>query len=231
MTRIRAVLAVAVLVGLHGIVLAAPRAHAAAEDAGKVTVTQAGSTRRISAGQSSTPFDLRLPKGAACPGDSVDDDYRVQSFIVPVTTDLTGLRFKSQGPDVAGGWALYKLTTSAYIQEQTADAPLPKEPGPILPLPTLTFEVFRVNELTPGSYRMGVACSRYNDTVRVWSAPINIVSDPDDGAGFAWELPGVSTDVSGSPTLALGALGVFAIGGGGLALTGWLKSRRHGVRR
>ena len=41
----------------------------------------------LEGGGSATPFGLRLPEGAACQGDSADDSYRVEAFLVPEGTD------------------------------------------------------------------------------------------------------------------------------------------------
>ena len=210
--------AVVVVVAFLGVAMpwhTSPAFAAATKASGSVTVTKPTGSDRISRGGSATPFTLRLPDNSTCPGDSADDDYRVQSFLVPKGTDLETLTYKSQGPDVAGGWALYKTTTSAFIQEQTADAEKKGDPGAILPLPALSFAVFVGDELAPGSYHIGVACSLLKDTVKYWATEIDIRADPDDEpAGLRWVLPGAGTADSGTPFMALIALAVV-IGAGG----------------
>lgn len=195
---------------------AAAAMAAPAEAAGKVTITQPASSARITRGGSSTPFTMRLPDNASCPGDSADDDYRVQSFLVPDGVDPGTVRYKSQGPDVPNAWAVYKVTTSAYIQEQTADAKEMGDPGPILALPALFFGVFD-GALLPGKYHMGVACSLYNETVKYWATDIEFKADPgDEPAGVRWLLPGAEASSSGSPFMALIALAVVVVAGGAI---------------
>ena len=57
----------------------------------------APSGRPIDGGGSATPFTLRLPDGAACPGDSANDGYRVNSYMVPLDVDPTTVTYLNAG--------------------------------------------------------------------------------------------------------------------------------------
>ena len=72
---------------------------ATAERAGTAQIVTADDQ---SVGGSRTAFALRLPNGASCPGDSADDGYRVNSFVVPATVRVEDIAFDGQGPTPSG---------------------------------------------------------------------------------------------------------------------------------
>lgn len=189
-----------------------PAFAAEAERAGDVSVTQPTSDAALTRGGSATPFTMRLPDNATCPGDSADDDFRVDSFLVPRATDISTMRFKSQGPQVPGGWAIYKTTTSPFISEFTDDAEKKGDPGSILPLPPLSFGVFTSGELAPGEYVMGVSCSLFGEVKRYWSTDIALVADATDKpAGIRWVQRGIESSGSGSPFMFFAGSGLVAL--------------------
>src|SRR5262245_682957 len=47
----------------------------------------------VDSGGSGAPFALRLPDGSTCPGDSANDNWRVDSFMVPSSVDPATLEF------------------------------------------------------------------------------------------------------------------------------------------
>ena len=62
--------------------LAPSVANAAGVLQGAAEVRNAGGAAVLNTVNSDTTFTLRLPAGAACTGDSANDGYRVQSYMV-----------------------------------------------------------------------------------------------------------------------------------------------------
>lgn len=187
-------------------------AAASAERAGDaVVVNGRNSGELLNGGGSATSFSLRLPEAASCPGDSANDNYRVQSFIVPVTDDPATLTYGSQGPAGEGRWALYDMTTSPFVNALTEVSGGPGQPGRITPLPQLSFAVFPVGTFTDGRYRVGVACTEWSETVRYWDTEIDVVAAPgDEPAQLRWAVVGAPapSGVAGLPLL----VGVSVLG-------------------
>ncbi|GAC1593977.1 MAG: hypothetical protein NVS3B21_15540 [Acidimicrobiales bacterium] len=147
---------------------------------------------------------MRLPSGSSCPGDSANDGYRVQSFIVPDAADVSTLTYRSVRPQVAGGYALYDLITNPFSQAQTADARAPGQPGLIINIPTFSFGVFPPGSLSSGRYHVGIACSLHNDTVRYWATDLELSSAADDQPGhFRWVVVGARATRSRSASVPL----------------------------
>jgi hypothetical protein len=210
-----------------------PAAAGAADNlkAGKVIVVAgAESTQRRSEGGSQTEFSLQLPKGAACPGDSAEDGYRIQSFIVPASDDPGTLRYKSTKPDGDGRYALYDLRTRPYVQGFTAVADTPGGPGLIVDLPTFNFAVYPPGYFTAGRYRVGVACTLINETKRYWDTELELIRAPDDlPAEIRWRAieseGGPSAGSQIRTTVVLAALAAAAAAAAAVLV------RRRNVRR
>ena len=207
--RVLAALAVAAVVGAS----AAPARADVAEDAGDaLVVAGAGSTERLTEGGSATNFSLRLPDDASCPGDSANDNYRVQSYMVPKGIGPGDVEYDGLGPkpNAYGDWAtfrqpLYDTATAAFDTAQTADNPEAGHPGKIVNLPSFTFGVYRPGELPAGRYDVGIACTRFNRPVRYWDAELVVVETPADlPAQIRWSVAagaggsGASTNTGGS---------------------------------
>lgn len=144
--------------------LTAPAAHAAGSLQGAASVRTAGGGSSLSSGDSATTFTLRLPAGAACTGDSPNDGYRVQSYVVPASVNPSTLTFDATGPvpNGTGGsfrQPLYDSTGSPYVDQQTAAADVAGGPGPIINIPNFSYAVFAPGDIPAGSYNIGVACT------------------------------------------------------------------------
>lgn len=197
--------------------LAAPPSVAAASgaNAGRVEVVSSADVGALprNGGGSRTPFSLRLPSGSSCPGDSANDGYRVQSFIVPAAADVSTLTYRSVSPQVPGGYALYDVVTNPFIQAQTADARSPGQPGLIISIPNFSFAVFPPGHLPSGRYHVGIACSLHNDTVRYWATDLVVTTTPDDQpAHFRWRVADAPVTRRRGPS-ALALAGVAAVAG------------------
>jgi hypothetical protein len=160
-------------------------AVASGERAGDVVVVDERGAVATEGG-SATAFGLHLPAGAACPGDSADDDYRVEAFLVPEGTDVGSVVYGELAPQVEGGSSLWDTNTNVFDGELTSDAP-PGDPGLIVNLPNFSFGVLYPDELAAGAYRIGIACSLFNDTERYWDTSFVVTADASDQpAGFRW---------------------------------------------
>lgn len=167
-------------------------AHAGGSRAGDaIVVVDPDSDQALGHGGSSDLFSLKLPDGASCPGDSANDGYRIQGFMVPATDDPATLRYKSIQPEGEGRWGLFDEYTTSYAQILTAKQDKPGGPGMIINIPRFTLAVFPPGELEPGRYRLGIACTLYNETIRYWDSEIVVKRDPSDKpAEITWSVVG-----------------------------------------
>ena len=201
--------------------------HATVEvpiDAGDVVIVDANNRRRpLTEGDSNTFFSVRLPDDATCPGDSANDDWRVQSFVIPDEMDPGALEYKALRPIGDNLHALYGADTRPYIQAFLGQNSGPGQPGQILDPPTLSFAVFPAGTLPEGVYRIGLACTYFRDTAKYWDTRIELTSDPAVQPGqFRWrvvepagQLGDTSPDSesSGSPWLMISGLALVAVVG------------------
>jgi hypothetical protein len=178
---------------------ASPGAGAEGKAAGLAVVVAPGADgHRLTSGGGNTDFTLRLPKGASCPGDSANNNYRIQSFIVPATDDAGVLRYKSVGPEGQGRYALYDSYTRPYSQAQTADADGPGKPGFVVDIPALRFAVFPPGTLSPGRYHIGIACTLERQTVKFWGTDIVLTNaSSDKPAHLHWAVADAGTSRNG----------------------------------
>lgn len=227
----RAAASAVVWLTLAGSVAAPARAVPKSGDA--VLVNGRG-TAPVGGGGSTTLFSIRLPDGAACPGDSEEGQYRVQSFIVPATVDPGTVRYRGTRPVAENGWALYGVDTRTFVNAATAKAAAPGGEGVIINVPVFSFGVFEPGMIPAGRYVAGIACSLFAETVRYWSTEIVLVADAGESAGFAWTVvdppPGAAPTRSTPQGGRLLTLGVAVAAAGSLALRGRARRRRAAVQ-
>jgi hypothetical protein len=174
---------------------------AALASAGQMTFVVPGTSDPLDGAGGNALFGLRFPGGTgACPGDSASGGYRIQSYIVPDGVDPSTLTYDATGP-VPGDFGanlrqpLYKPDGSGYVAQLTGPASTAGGPGDIPTLPGFTFSVFAPDALTyipAGRYNVGIACSLTGATAKFWTAQLDVVADPDDPTGLAWEPVGAS---------------------------------------
>ncbi|MDP1818342.1 MAG: hypothetical protein Q8K58_00425 [Acidimicrobiales bacterium] len=182
----------------------APEASAAAVDGGGAQViAPEGSTaagQPLTSGGSATPFTLLLPTGAACTGDSANDDYRVQSYMVPGSVEPSTLTFGELGPIPSGfrdepyRQPLYQETSSAFVNAQTSDASVDGGPGPVVNIPTFAVGpegVFVLGDIPAGTYNIGIACTlgpaSATQLDKYWNTQLTVVESAADApAGVTW---------------------------------------------
>lgn len=157
-----------------------------------------GAGKPLDSGTTATPFSLQLPIGASCRGDSANDGYKVQSYMVPESVDPATLAFGSVGPVPTGAGAafrqpLFDTTTAPVVNHQTAAATKPPGPGPIVNIPAADFMVFRAGDIPAGTYNVGIACTRgpvgpkQLDTF--WNTTLVIAEGAGAGAAVRWTAP------------------------------------------
>lgn len=167
-----------------------------------------GAGQLLSSGGSGTAFSLRLPAGSACEGDSANDGYRVQTFMVPASVDPATLQFDIAGPIPNGTGAafrqpLYDGSGNAYVDQQTANASPTPGPGPIINIPAFSYGVYATGDIPAGTYNIGIACTLGPASVtqldRFWNVEVTFVTDAgDQPAGVTWAVGDPSTTTSSS---------------------------------
>jgi hypothetical protein len=204
--------------------MAVQPASAAVRSSGDAIVVAKDFKHPMRGGGSVDLFSLTLPAGASCPGDSVDANYRVQSFMVPANADPGTLRYEAAGPVVEHGWGLFTQDTNSWTNEATQRADKPGGEGLIIDIPVFTFHIFAPGEVVPGRYHIGIACTLFAATKRFWSTDIVVTSDPHDKpAGIAWTVvkpPASTSSSNGGRTWLIALLGVAVLAGGGILVRG-----------
>jgi len=175
-------------------------------DAGDVIVID-GADRQLEVGRggSAALFSLRMPDASTCPGDSLHDQWRVQSFMVPVDVDVTTLQYGVIGPEGEQQYALYDERTKPFVNELTRANEVAGQPGFIGDIPVFSFGLFPPGTVAPGTYRIGLACTLSRETAKYWDAEIVIEAAADDQpAGLTWSVVGGPDVESSGPSAAAG---------------------------
>lgn len=211
-------------------------ANGATREGAAVVVDAADTRKSVSAGDHDTAFTLRLPTGATCPGDSMNDDWRVQTFVIPATDDPGMLTYTvavtgPDGPKDDARVALYSTEGRPYVHQMLGANAEPGHPGEIPMLPAFSFKRLPIDYLPTGEYLMGVACTDYaSATQTYWATSIHINSSP---TAMTWTVTAeqpASSGGSGS-TFAVVLLVVLGAGLLGVAVVLWRRSsRRHGAQ-
>ena len=194
------------------------------EDVGDVAIVDANDQRTVvDHGDSDDVFSLRLPDGSTCPGDSVNDQWRTQSFIIPIADDPIGIRYGAIGPEPVGNgrYAMFMADTRPYVHQLTRPNPGAGQPGVISAIPPLSFAVVAGEQIPPGLYRIGIACTYFGATAKYWDTEIVITASYDDQPGLlAWRLADVPAgDTETAHSSNRRAVLVFAgMAAGGMAL-------------
>ncbi len=160
-------------------------------DAGDaVVVDPVNVNRQLTDGDSTSAFTFRLPEGASCPGDSANDDWRVQSFLVPADTDIGSLRYRASRPDGERYRSLRYLDGDIFAMELTNPNPGPGRPGEIVALPPMTLAWFPTGSVEPGTYQMGIACTEPSwEVERYWDVTVELESAPEvEPGGLRWRV-------------------------------------------
>lgn len=178
---------------------------------GDATIVQPyDQSKALTHGKAGTSFSVRLPAGATCPGDSANDQWRIQSFMIPGSEDPTKLTYGPIGPDPTDNvrYALFGIDTIPFAQQYTQRNTVAGQPGIIPALPPLSMDVVAGEKIPSGTYRVGVACAYFGKTAQYWDTTI-IITDQTVGSSekLLWRLSTEPESVnrepatSGVPTL------------------------------
>ena len=205
-------------------------------DAGDLVVVDAGNpSKELTHGGSATKFTFRLPADASCPGDSENDQWRVQSYLVPATYDPGTLHYGDIAPEGNGLWALYSLDTHAFVHILTLPNSQAGLPGRIDTLPAFSFVLFPPGTLPDGHYRVGIACTLFRATAKYWGTEFIVTTSPNDQPGqLEWRVAGVPSGTtkgsSGSTGTGWALVGVGVLGIAAVTFTLWQRNARRTVR-
>lgn len=174
----------------------------AASDAGQVVVVSATDVRNpIEFGEHTTTFAIRVPDGAQCPGDSMNDDWRLQTFFVPSSDDPAELTYfvtGPAGPEDDRRISLYTAEGRPYVDELLPANDRPGLPAEIPAFPPMSFKRLPVDYLPSGSYLLGVACTdRAGKTQRYWDTSVEVLSGP---GTMQWRITAPQPKALGSST-------------------------------
>lgn len=176
-------------------------------------------TKELTNGKSSTQFILKLPDGAACPGDSAHDQWRVQSYIVPIGDEPGTLSYGVIGPEGTSQFALYFVNSEPLVNNLLPQNASAGKPAVIAPIEALSFAVFPPGTLPAGRYHMGIACTLFRQTANYWDTEIVLTASPNDKPGqLTWRLadaPEVAPSTNDNSNVlvasGIGALVVLAV--------------------
>ncbi len=199
-------------------------------DAGSVVlVSPEDLSKAVTHGSAKTPFTLQLPDPATCPGDSANDQWRIQTFSVPVTDEPSVIRYGPIGPEPVGDghYALFGVDTTPFVQQLTLRNPQAGQPGVIPAFPAFSFEVVAGENVPVGSYKIGVSCTYFGATAKYWHTEIEIT---DDDGSLRWRLATAPPDVASSDNSS-GVPAALVLGGAAALLAGALIWRRSATRR
>jgi hypothetical protein len=175
---------VSTLVGLAGAAASLPQPTRSG-DVQVVEVADPG--KPLFEGGSTGSYAVVLPSGASCPGDSANDDYRYQGYLVPEGLDPATIRYNSVGPVGTNEAALFRADTDALIDQFTIANDVPGEPGVLPPIPPLSFNSYVPGFVAAGNYRLGIACTYFGTTTNYWDIEVRISADAsDEPANVHW---------------------------------------------
>ena len=196
-----------------------------------VLVDATNPNHELTNGGSATRFTLRLPADATCPGDSENDQWRVQSFLVPATDDPGALHYGEIGPDGDGRWAMYSEDTHAFVHILTLANSQAGQPGRIDTMPTFSFVLFPPGTLPDGRYRVGIACTWFRTTAKYWDTVLVLTTSPTDTPGnLVWRVAEPPHTSKNEPNSSFGRWAVVGAGLLGVVAITLVLSRRNGRR-
>ena len=225
-------LPVAVAASLGGIVLLVAGVVDAATisplDSGEVVIVVADDpSKALTSGDGTTPFLVRMPDGAVCPGDSFNDQWRIQSFMVSSETDVGTLSYGVIGPEGPQQLALFGAdpAASSFANILTPANAVAGQPGSINTPPPFSLAVAAGELIPSGGYRIGIACTYFGATALYWDTEIEVTraatGEPSD---LSWTLPGLAAEPKKTDDDS-GKLPVFVVVIGAVATGGFMFSR------
>jgi hypothetical protein len=168
----------AVLAGSSSVLGNAPAS--AATNAGAAEVVGQNDAP-LNSGGSATLFTLKLPDGAACPGDTAHKGYLLFSYTVPVEVAPDRVTFPSNSPNI--GVDLIDTNGEPFVAQATGvDTGVVPQPPPFV----WSRYDHHPEALPPGTYNVGLACVYNYRVVKYWNARVTFVASDRDPGGFTW---------------------------------------------
>lgn len=205
-----------------------------AGDIGEVQIVDANdATAPVDRGNGFTVFALRLPEGSTCPGDSANDQWRTQTFMIPADEDPLDLEYGAIGPepwDSGEHWAFFGTDTVPHVDVLLQRNATAGQPGVIPPLPPFSFSVIAGENIAPQEYRIGIACTYFGVTTQYWDNRIVVETAGDDPDEFTWRLAGAPAEAPTSDDESSLPIVPIIAGCAAVAVLGSLFWRRSGAR-
>ena len=194
--------------------------------------------RIVNSGNGATPFFIALPDGATCPGDSANDQWRAQSYLVPEGDDVLTLWFGSTGPEPPWESNRYPMFENQnglpMSQMMLARNAAPGSPGLVEQSGETSFRVHAENDIVSGRYRIGIACAYFRQTTQYWDLVVDITAASDsDPKHLRWkvvEAPGTVVPASPAEQDSILSRVLIAFGAmllGGVVISTRLSRRHH----
>lgn len=162
---------------------------------GEVVIADANAPNEVlTHGDGDTEFVFVLPDGASCPGDSQHDQYRFQSFTIPVTDRPEDIDYGPIGPvpDTPGRYAMFLTDTASFVHLTLPSNPFTGMPARIPLLPAMSFAVVAGAPIPSGEYRIGIACTLFTTTTTYWD--VDVVITNTSSGDLTWRRSDVSPD-------------------------------------
>jgi hypothetical protein len=194
--RVGVLVSAAALCPLLWFVLLVVPGRAGATPAGGTALVVHPNGGSLSSGGSSTPFGLKLPAHAACPGDTAHQGYSISSYVVPVSV-APGAVVYGGGGFAQQGSPMVDASLTPYLAVNTDI-----DTGEIPPPPIFSWTSYAQHGGFPmGTYNVGVACAtRSGATARYWNTVFRFTADSADRGGFTWSIIGAPKQTSGGST-------------------------------
>jgi hypothetical protein len=189
--------------------------------AGVAEVVQPATGGPLTSGTGLTPFTLKLPSGAACPGDTAHKYYLEESYLTPQAMSPAAVRYRGGFP--INAVALVTGAGESYVAVNTDVGT-----GQLrLPPPIFSFrDLIGRTDFPAGTYNIGLACSTEQGvTARYWNARLNFRPRPTVQGDFTWTvLAAPKTSSSGSSWKSLIGIVIALVAVAGVA---WLVLMRR----
>jgi hypothetical protein len=162
-------------------------------------------TSGITNGVQDTPFVLSYAGDSACAGDSATDGYRVNTFMVPASVDVSQLTYNSGGPTAPAGvtfkFPLFAQTGNAQqVNRNTAPTTGIITAGNLLQPFSFAALVAGGIEVPNGSYKVGLACTLLGVTEEYWETTIAVTASTTGPVTFAWQVTDTPTTTTTTST-------------------------------
>ncbi len=193
-----------------------------------------GSARTIARGDGLTEFIPQLPEGSTCPGDSANDQWRIQGFFIPVDDDPLKVEFGPAGPRPVnqGQYPLYYSDTSLVVNQFLLRNPGPGEPGRIPAFPKFSFAgLVGGYPFAGGRYRAVIACTKRGVIDKYWDVVIDTAPAGDGKPReLEWQLVNVPTATALTDSSSDSSIALPLMAAGGVVVVGLVLWQRRNRR-